>query len=101
MAKNLNKDAVYRAAKAYKKRITKSVTVADCRYWLKPDGSKRWQFVYYRFDGKQNTLGFGIYPGTTLENARRKAEEARKQIANGTDPAKSETKPKKPSNLPS
>jgi hypothetical protein len=40
----------------------------------------------YRFDGKRNTLGFGAYPDTTLENARRQAEAARQQIAEGIDP---------------
>jgi len=48
-------------------------------------GAKLWRFVY-AFDGKQRKIAFGAYPDTSLENARRKAEEAREQIANGIDP---------------
>jgi len=49
-----------------------------------------WAGSIYRIEGKQNRLSFGAYPDTTLENARRKTEEARAQIANVIDP--SETK---------
>ncbi|MDD5273560.1 MAG: Arm DNA-binding domain-containing protein [Methylovulum sp.] len=53
---------------------------------VKSSGVKTWRFIY-RFAGKQNRLGFGAYPETTLEAARRKAEESRAQIANGIDPS--------------
>jgi hypothetical protein len=53
---------------------------------VKSSGVKTWRFIY-RFEGKQNRLGFGAYPGTPLEAARRKAEEARAQIADGIDPS--------------
>ena len=49
-------------------------------------GAKRWMF-YYRFNGKQNTLGFGVYPDTALANARRKAEESRSNLANDINPS--------------
>lgn len=84
MALNLNKDTVYRAAKPK----DKDYTISDgggLTLLVKTNGSKLWRFIY-RFDGKQNRLGFGIYPGATLENARRQAEEARQQIAEGIDP---------------
>lgn len=84
MALKLNKDAVYRASKS----TTKDYRIADgggLSLLVKVDGGKRWQFDY-RFNGKQNRLGFGVYPDTTLENARRQAEEARQQIAEGIDP---------------
>lgn len=84
MAIKLNKDAVYRAAKVQQKDYKVS-DGGGLSLLVKMDGTKRWLF-YYRFEGKQNTLGFGTYPDTTLENARRQAEEARKQIAEGFDP---------------
>ncbi len=39
------------------------------------------------WETKQAWLGFGSYPETSLESARRKAESAREQIANGIDPS--------------
>ncbi|NOT13767.1 MAG: tyrosine-type recombinase/integrase [Methylococcaceae bacterium] len=93
MAININKDAVYRAAKVQQKDY-KISDGGGLSLLVKTDGTKRWLF-YYRFDGKQNTLGFGTYPDTTLENARRQAEDARKQLASGTDPADLRNKAKK------
>jgi len=85
MAKNLNKDTVYRAAKPKDKDYT--INDGECLALLvKTNGSKLWRFIY-RFGGKQNRLGFGSYPETSLESARRKAEAAREQIANGIDPS--------------
>jgi integrase len=49
------------------------------------NGSKLWRLVY-TFDKKQKKLALGVYPSVTLETARRKAEEARDNIANGIDP---------------
>ena len=43
--------------------------------------------VVFTFEGKRKKIAFGAYSNTTLENARRKAEEAREQIAAGIDPA--------------
>lgn len=84
MAKNLNKDAVYRAAKPKEKDYT--INDGECLALLvKANGSKLWRFIY-RFGGKQNRLGFGSNPETSLESARRKAEAAREQIANGIEP---------------
>ena len=85
MAININKDALYRAAKAK----DKDYTINDgggLTLLVKSNESKLWRFIY-RFNGKQNRLGLGSYPDTTLENARRQAEEARKQIATGIDPS--------------
>lgn len=84
MAINLNKDVVYKSAKAKEKDYTIS-DGGGLVLLVKSTGSKLWRFIY-RFDGKQNRLGLGAYPDTTLENARRQAEEARKQIAEGIDP---------------
>ena len=84
MALNLNKDTVYRAAKPKEKDCTIS-DGGGLSLLVKSNGVKRWLFIY-RFEGKQNRLGFGTYPDATLEIARRKADEAREQLANGIDP---------------
>ena len=48
-------------------------------------GSHSWRFDY-RFQGKRNTLTLGSYPDTSLALARRKADAARKLLAEGFDP---------------
>lgn len=85
MALYLNKDTVYRAAKA----TDKDYKISDgggLSMLVKTNGVKRWVFVY-RFEGKQNMLGFGVYPDVSLETPRRKADEARARIADGINPA--------------
>jgi len=52
---------------------------------VKPDGGKYWR-MNYRFDGKQKTLSFGVYPTVTLADARQRREDARKLLANDSDP---------------
>jgi integrase len=49
-------------------------------------GSHAWR-VDYSFDGKRKTLSLGTYPDTGLALARRKADEARKLVREGTDPS--------------
>lgn len=51
-----------------------------------PSGAKTWLYLY-SFDGKRKELNLGGYPEVTLETARSKFEEARKQVKNGIDPA--------------
>jgi len=88
MAEKLNKDAVYKAAKS--KDTDYTINDGGGLYLLvKTNSSKLWQFVC-TFEGKRKKLSLGIYPGVTTEAARRKAEDARAQIAGGIDP--SETK---------
>jgi integrase len=50
-------------------------------------GSHSWRFDY-RFQGKRNTLTLGSYPDTSLALARRKADAARKLLAEGFDPSR-------------
>jgi hypothetical protein len=50
-----------------------------------PNGSKYWRFRF-RFGGKQHLMAFGVYPETSLADARHKREEARKLVAAGIDP---------------
>ncbi|MGZ8200228.1 MAG: tyrosine-type recombinase/integrase [Methylosarcina sp.] len=97
MAEKLNKDAVYRAAKPKEKDYSIS-DGGGLSLLVKPSGVKRWIFIY-RFEGRQNRLGFGTYPDTTLENARRKAEEARQQVKSGIDPAELRSDAKKAKQL--
>lgn len=80
----MNTNATYKTAKAKQKdyRISDG---GGLSLLVKTNEIKRWQFDY-RFEGKPNRLGFGVYPDTTLENARRQAEACRKQIAEGIDP---------------
>ncbi len=84
MPEKRNKDAAYKAAKPKEKDYSIN-DGGGLSLLIKYSGVKRWLYIY-RFNGKQNRLGLGVYPDTTLENARRKTEEYRKQIANGIDP---------------
>ena len=52
-----------------------------------PNGAKYWQ-LKYRFDRKQKTLSFGVWPEVSLLQAREKRHEARKKIKQGIDPIK-------------
>ena len=52
---------------------------------LKPDGARYWR-MNYRHGGKQKTLALGVYPTVTLADARQRREDARRLLANGTDP---------------
>lgn len=52
---------------------------------VQPNGTKRFVLAY-RFEGKQKSLSFGVYPETSLKQARKKKEEARALIAQGVDP---------------
>jgi integrase len=49
------------------------------------NGSKYFR-LDYRFNGKRKTLALGVYPDTTLKDARTKRDQAREQIAKGNDP---------------
>jgi hypothetical protein len=51
-----------------------------------PDGARYWR-LDYRFAGKRRTLALGVYPTTTLSNARSRREEARALLAEDTDPS--------------
>lgn len=50
-----------------------------------PNGSRYWR-MNYRFLGKQKTLSFGVWPDTSLADARAQRDAARKLLASGEDP---------------
>ncbi|EFK96571.1 Integrase [sediment metagenome] len=52
---------------------------------IQPAGGKWWR-LRYRFDGKAKMLSLGIYPDTSLKDARTRRDDARKLLANGVDP---------------
>jgi integrase len=51
-----------------------------------PTGGTYWR-LKYRIDGKEKRLALGVYPETTLAQAREAREEARRQLAQGIDPS--------------
>lgn len=53
--------------------------------WVMANGAKYWR-LKYRFDGKEKLLALGVYPETTLKDARQKRDEARRLLANDIDP---------------
>ena len=54
-----------------------------------PDGSKYFR-MKYRYGGKEKRLALGIYPETSLKEARKKREEARRQLGEGDRPIRGE-----------
>jgi integrase len=53
---------------------------------VQPHGGKWWRWKY-RYLGKEKRLGLGTYPDTSIKEARRKRDDARKLLDNGTDPS--------------
>jgi integrase len=53
---------------------------------IQPTGSKLWRLAY-RFAGMQKTLALGAYPAVSLEEARRRRDEAKKLLARSIDPS--------------
>lgn len=67
----------------------KSYTLADgngLSLLVETNGSKGWRYRY-QFAGKTKMISLGIYPVVTLNEARAKRDEARKQVANGINPS--------------
>jgi integrase len=53
---------------------------------VKPNGSKYWRLRYF-FGGKEKLLALGVYPETSLSDARDGRTRAKKILADGNDPA--------------
>lgn len=58
-----------------------------------PNGSKYWR-LKYRIDGKEKRLALGVYPQTSLKEARLGVQEAKKLISGGIDPLHEKKKEK-------
>ena len=52
---------------------------------IQPSGSKLWRYKY-RYMGKQKRLALGRYPDVGLAEARKRRDDARRQLEAGTDP---------------
>src|SRR5687767_3800915 len=50
-----------------------------------PNGSKLWRYKYAHL-GKDKRVALGRYPDVGLADARRKRDEAKRTLADGTDP---------------
>jgi len=53
---------------------------------IHPNGAKYWR-LKYRHSGKEKLLALGVYPDVSLRDARARRDEARKLLANGSDPS--------------
>ena len=53
---------------------------------VQPNGGRYWR-LKYRFLGKEKRLALGVYPDVCLQEARRKRDDARVQLAGGQDPS--------------
>lgn len=54
-------------------------------YLLVKSSGRYWKLAY-RFDGKQKTLAFGVYPLVSVETAREKRDEAKALLVQNIDP---------------
>lgn len=78
-------DAKIRAIQPVAK--TRRYTDADGLYLeVTPEGGRYWR-QKYRYDGREKRLAHGVYPGTTLAQARAKRDDARALIRAGVDPS--------------
>ncbi len=75
-------DTTIKAAKPLPNKPYKLSDEKGLYILINPNGSKYFR-LKYRFAGKEKTLSFGVYPETTLKQAREKRDVARKQIADG------------------
>ena len=85
MAKELLTDVTIRNAKPIDK--DKRLNDGGGLYLLiKTNGAKWWRFDY-TIESKRKTLSLGVYPKTSLNDARKKATTATNIVANGIDPS--------------
>lgn len=78
------KDTEIKHAKA-KEKAYKLTDGSGLYLQVSPKGGKYWRFDY-RYFGKRKTLALGVYPTTTLAQARVAHSAARQQLAEGIDP---------------
>ena len=78
-------DVEIRAARSAEK-IRKLADGKGLQLWIMPNGGKYWRYEY-RHLGKRKLLALGTYPDLTLEKARSKATDARRDVADDLDPS--------------
>jgi len=87
----LTDTACKNAHKGEKAALGKAFKLSDDKglyLHIKP-GNKGWSKYWrlkYRIGGTEKLLALGKYPDVTLDQARKRREEARKQLADGIDP---------------
>lgn len=65
-----------------------------------PNGRKYWKMKYY-YGGKEKLLSMGVYPDVSVASARQKRTEAKKLIADNTDPSEKKQVVKRQNKQPS
>lgn len=89
MATNLLSDKAIRAAVKRAADEGKARKISDgggLVLDVRPTGGGWWRLRYWR-DGREGMLSLGTYPTVSLADARGRRDDARKQIASGTDPS--------------
>lgn len=86
-------DTAIRNAKA-KDRPYKMADAQGMHLLVKPNGGKYWH-LKYRFAGKEKILALGVYPETTLAEAREKRTQARKLLLSNLDPSQTKKEEKR------
>jgi integrase len=86
-------DTTIRTAKAREKKY-KKFDGDGLFLEVLPTGAKYWRLKYY-FAGKEKVLALGVYPHITLCDAREKRAQARKLLAQGTDPGEAKREAKR------
>ena len=66
-------------------RVTQCTDERGLYLEVHPNGSKLWRYKY-RYMGKQKRLALGRYPDVGLAEARKRRDDARRQLEAGTDP---------------
>ena len=64
------------------------------------DNGRRHWVLRTRFQGRAKNVGMGAYPGTTLAQARKAAQDARKMIGDGFDPVSRRPEVKEANRVP-
>ena len=54
--------------------------------WVYEDGRKYWR-LRYKIAGREKSLSLGVYPQTSLKEARRRRDDERRQLDNNLDPS--------------
>lgn len=85
--KDILKDIECRKATSDGKKLVKLSDGDGLYLWVYEDGRKYWRLRFW-VDGKEKSLSLGVYPDTSLKEARRRRDDARrKQNEQGIDPA--------------